>query len=67
MPETAERPHILDVAGSQADLMNAANSLDVPDMDDSVFWGPVDDSFKIFMEMDWNLMGSDAEVMHWAL
>jgi hypothetical protein len=65
--ENAHDADMMNAVVPHTGFMGTANHLNVHDMDDSVFWGPVDDSFKRFMELDWDMMSTDAEVMHWAL
>lgn len=39
---------------------------DMPELDDTSYWGPIDDNFRQFLDMDWSMMAEE-EVMHWAI
>ena len=37
--------------------MMEALTFDLPNFDDTEWWGPLDDNYQAFMDLDWNMMG----------
>ena len=55
--------HADDVHGS----LHSTLASEFPSFDDTTYWGPLDDSFQAFMDMDWNTIGSQDEFLDWAM
>lgn len=40
---------------------------DFPTFDDSSYWGPFDDNFQTFIDVNWDTMDAQNGLMNWAI
>jgi myo-inositol-1-phosphate synthase len=49
------------------ETLHSSLTAEFPSFDDTTYWGPLDDSFQAFVDMDWNAMGTQDDFLDWAM